>query len=402
MGYFRYKARTIAGEAKKGKISAGSRDEALIALRGDGLIIFEVQELNQMLYKEIHIGSPVKNKDFILFLRQYSTLIDAGITLVEATAILADQMENKYLKQALFHIKESLEKGTTLSDAFAEYPKIFPELLVSMIHAGEVSGNLDEILDNMATYYEKQYRLKQKVISALTYPIVLGVMSVFVCLFLLAFIVPVFTDMLGSFGSDIPAYTAFVLSLSGFVSSYWWLIIATGALLAVVYKYLETHPKFAYSIDLMKLKVPVFGKFIQKSLVARMTQTLSSLLNSSVPILQAVDITERVIPNRVVKKVLSQSKTSLEQGESLAVPMEKHWVFPKLVTQMIAVGESSGSLDSMLKKVADFYEQELDEAADKLKSLIEPVMIVVLAGVVGSIVLAIIIPMFAIFDSIQM
>lgn len=402
MGYFRYKGKTSAGEAIKGKVNAGSREEALMTLRGNGLIVFEVQELNQLLYKDIHIGNPVKNKDFILFLRQFSTLIDAGITLVDSTHILAEQLENKYLKRVLFDIEDELQKGTSLSEAFSAYPKVFPELLVSMVHAGEVSGNLDEILDNMATYYEKQYRLKQKVISSLTYPMVLGIMSVLVCLFLLAFIVPVFTDMLGSFGGDIPAYTAFVLSLSSFASSYWWLIIAGGILLTVLYKYLENHPNFAYSIDCMKLKIPVFGKFIQKSLVARMTQTLSSLLNSSVPILQAVEITERVIANRVFKKVLNESLLSLERGESLAVPMENHWVFPKLVTQMIAVGETSGSLDSMLKKVADFYDQELDEAADKLKALIEPVMIVVLAIIVGSIVLAIIIPMFAIFDSIQM
>lgn len=400
MGYFRYKGRNSAGSAIKGKISAGSQHEALAALKSDGLIVFELQELNEVLYKDIQIGKPVKNKDFILFLRQFSTLIDAGISLVKATDILAEQMDNKYLKGALLNMKDHLEKGMSLSDSFAQYPKLFPELLVSMIHAGEVSGNLDEILDNMATYYEKQYRLKQKVISALTYPIVLGVISVLVCLFLLAFIVPVFTDMLTSFGSEIPVYTAFILSLSSFAASYWWLIILIGLLLVIFFKYLEKNPKTAYSIDMLKLKMPFFGKFIQKSLLARMTQTLSSLLNSSVPILQAVTVTERIINNCVMKKVLEESQVSLEQGESMAVPMEKHWAFPKLVTQMIIVGESSGSLDNMLKKVADFYEQELDEAADKLKALIEPLMIVALAVIVGSIVLAIVIPMFAIFDSI--
>lgn len=400
MAYFRYKGRTSTGKASRGKISADSIGEARSVLKNDGVIVFQIQELNEVLYKEIHLGKRVKNKDFVLFLRQFATLIDAGITLVEATNILADQVENKYLKKALGGIKDDLETGKPLSEAFAAYPGIFPELLVSMVLAGEVSGNLDEILDNMAVYYEKQYRLKQKVISALTYPIVVGLISVFVCLFLLAFIVPVFTDMLKSLGGEIPVYTKLVLQLSELALAYWWQVLAIMLLAAFVFKYIAEKPRFAYSFDLMKLRIPIFGKFIQRSVLARLTQTLSSLLNSSVPILQAIDITERVIGNEVIKKVLSESKDSLEQGESLATPMKDHWVFPKLVTQMIVVGENSGALDQMLKKVADFYEQELDEAADKLKALIEPVMIVFLAGVVGAIVLAIIIPMFSIFSTI--
>ncbi|WP_226036527.1 type II secretion system F family protein [Aquibacillus saliphilus] len=400
MAYYRYKGRTRAGKAKRGKINADSSREAITMLKQDGITVFDINELNTVLYQDIHFGKAIKNRDFVIFLRQFATLIDAGITLVEATSILEDQTSNKQLKQALAKIQDYLEEGMALSEALTQFPKLFPELLVSMIHAGEVSGSLDDILDNMASYYEKQYQLKQKIITALTYPIVVGFISIFITIFLLAFIVPIFTDMFLSFGGDIPLYTALVIRISEVVQAFWWVILLIGLLLVAVYKYLQQKPTLAYTFDVAKLRIPVFGGFIQKSLLARMTQTLSSLLNSSVPILQAVEITERVISNRVMKKVLKESHSALEQGESLAGPMQTHWVFPKLVTQMIAVGERTGSLDAMLKKVADFYEQELDEASDKLKSLIEPVMIVFLATIVGAIVMAIVIPMFSIFDSI--
>ncbi|WP_186576258.1 type II secretion system F family protein [Aquibacillus kalidii] len=400
MTYFRYKGKNRLGKTLKGKIDAESKREAITLLRQEGTTVFDIHELNSFLYKDIYLGKAIKNRDFVIFLRQFSTLVDAGISLVEATSILEDQTANKQLKNALAKVQDSLEEGIALSEALAEFPKLFPELLVSMINAGEVSGNLDEILENMASYYEKQYQLKQKIVTALTYPMVIGAISVLITIFLLAYIVPIFTSMFISFDQEIPAYTAFILNISDVVQKFWWLLLLLVITAVFVYKYLEQKPHFAYSFDLAKLRIPIFGKFIQKSLLARMTQTLSSLLNSSVPILQAVEITERVINNRVIKKVLKASGQSLEQGESLAAPMQENWVFPKLVTQMIAVGERTGSLDAMLKKVADFYEQDLDEASDKLKSLIEPVMIVFLATVVGAIVMAIVIPMFSLFEGI--
>ncbi|WP_117170448.1 type II secretion system F family protein [Paraliobacillus sediminis] len=400
MNYYAYKAKTVDGKIKKGKISSENEKEAIKQLKSQGLILFEINELNSLLYKDIYIGNPIKNKDFVIFLRQFSTLIDAGITLVETTSILEEQTHSKPLKKALQQIQSDLEEGIGLSDALAEFPRLFPELLISMIHAGEVSGNLDEILDRMATYYEKQYQLKQKIITALTYPIVVGIVAVFITIFLLAFIVPIFTDMFLSFDQEIPPYTAAILSISDIVQAYWWVMMLLVLVLGVTIRLLNRRPNISYLFDVVKLRIPIFGMFIQKSLLARMTQTLSSLLNSSVPILQAVTITERVIDNKVIKRVLRESRDSLEKGESLATPMEKHWVFPKLITQMIVVGERTGSIDAMLKKVSDFYEQELDESSEKFKSLIEPVMIIFLAVIVGAIVLAIVIPMFSLFENI--
>lgn len=400
MRFYSYKAKTIEGKLTKGKLNSENEKDALTQLKNVGLIVFEINQLNPILHKDIYIGNPVKNKDFIIFLRQFSTLIDAGITLVEATEILAEQSNSKPLKNALLEVRDAIKEGETLSEALAEYPRLFPELLVSMINAGEISGRLDEILDRMATYYEKQYQLKQKVVTALTYPAVIGIISVFITLFLLAFIVPVFTDMFISFDQEIPAYTQAVLNISAVFQVYWWMIILFVILLVIAIKFLDRKPNISYFFDRIKLKTPVFGVFIQKAILARMTQTLSSLLNSSVPILQAVEITERVIENKVVKEVLRDCRNALEAGESLAEPMKDHWVFPKLITQMIAVGEATGAVDEMLRKVSDFYEQELEEASDKLKSLIEPIMIVFLSFVVGAIVLAIVIPMFNLFENI--
>lgn len=397
---FAYKAKSSEGKIVKGKMTSVSKQAVLKELSHLDLIVFEVKELNSFLYQEIHIGNPVKSKDFVLFLRQFATLIESGIVLLDALKTLEEQTDNKPLKQALQEISKEIREGISLSAAMEKYPKLFPELLVSMILAGEVSGRLDEILDRMATYYEKQYRLKQKIVTALTYPMAVSLMALVVTFFMLTVIVPIFAELFLSFDQDIPAFTQFILDLSTFFQLYWWIIL--GVLSGIIYsiRVLKKNENTAFIMDELVLKLPIFGKFIQKTLLARLTQTLSSLLNSSVPILQAVDITERVIENRVMKNVLKKSKHSLEKGESIAKPMEESWVFPKLITQMIAVGESTGAIDEMLMKVSDFYEQEVEEASDKLQSLIEPIMIVFLAVVVGSIVLSMVIPMFSLFESI--
>lgn len=399
MALYAYQARTLDGKLTKGRLKSSSEQEALSELEQLDLFVYQIKKLNPVLYGEIYIGNPVKNKDFVIFLRQFSTLIDAGISLVDSMDILAEQSNSKPLQNALLETRDDLREGIALSNALAKHSKIFPELLISMINAGEVSGRLDEILDRMANYYEKQHQLKKKIETALTYPIVIGVFAMLISMILLTFIVPVFTDMFLSFDQEIPAYTALVLGISGFFQKFWWIIILAIVLVVVVIGVLNKQEKFAYVFDHIKLKLPLFGSFIQKAVLARMTQTLSSLLNSSVPIIQSTEITERVISNRVIKKVLRESKTALEEGDSLAKPMQEHWVFPKLITQMIAVGEATGALDEMLMKVSQFYEQELDEASEKLKSLIEPVMIVFLSIIVGAIVLAVVIPMFSLFES---
>ncbi|WP_368646305.1 type II secretion system F family protein [Alkalibacterium putridalgicola] len=399
MATYAYKAKTQDGKIIKGKLESITKRSALNELSQMNLIVYNVEPLNSFLYKDIYIGSPLKQKDFVLFLRQFSTLMKAGLLLVESIDLLADQTDSKPLKEALEQVASEVKEGVSLSVAMEQYPKLFPELLVQMINTGEVSGQLEEVLDRMATYYEKQFRIKQKVSTALTYPVVIASFAMIITIFLLVFIVPIFGDMFTSFGEELPLITKVVLSFSEFVQQFWWLFIIPIILLIIAFNQFKKYEKTAYYLDQLSLKIPIIGNFIQKAVLARMTQTLSSLINSSVPILEALEVTSNVVSNRVVKEVLEESGKALEKGESLAKPMEGHWVFPPLIIQMIRVGESSGALDEMLKRVADIYDQEVEEASDKLQSLIEPVMIILLAGIVGFIVMSIVIPMFSLFEA---
>ena len=401
MAVFAYKAKTEEGKVTRGKIEAISKKEALAELGMMDLIVFEVEPLNSFLNTEINLRSGLKPKDFIIFLRQFATLISAGILLVESLDLLAEQTTNPRLKAILEDLSTEVQEGSPLSVSMSKHPAVFPNLLIQMIQSAEVSGRLEEVLEQMANYYEKQYRNKQKVTTAMTYPIVVGVLALVITAFLLIFIVPIFGEMFASFGSELPAITQMVLGLSQWFQQYWVLILVF--LLATIFllRYLSQRDKMAYSFDYLQLKIPIIGMFLQKTILARMTQTLSSLLNSSVPILQALDVTSQVVDNRVVEEVLLAAKKDVEQGESLAKPMEAHWFFPNLIIQMIKVGEASGSLDEMLKKASDIYEQEVEEASEKLQSLIEPLLIVFLSVIVGFIVLSIVIPMFGLFEQIQ-
>lgn len=399
MAVFAYKAKTKDGKLMKGKIESVNKKEALNELRHMDLIVFEVDMLNSVLNKDLTLRTSLKSKDFIVFLRQFSSLMNAGILLVDAVDLLAVQSTSLTLKEALEELSEDIREGITLSEAMGKKPKLFPDLLIHMIHSAEVSGRLEEALQQMADYYEKQHRIKQKITTAMTYPLIVGVLAFFITAFLLVFIVPIFGDMFASMGSELPAITQIVLTMSGLLQRYWWLIIlAVGGLVAVIIQ-LGKKDQVAYVFDVVQLKIPILGTFLQKTLLARMTQTLSSLINSSVPILQAIEVTSKVVGNRVVANVLLQAQKDVEQGESLAKPMVDHWFFPPLIIQMIQVGESSGELDEMLKKVSEIYDQEVQESSDRLQALIEPVMIIFLSGVVGFIVLSIIVPMFSMFET---
>ncbi len=346
-----------------------------------------IHELKGILYQDVTIGRvKVKSQDFVIYLRQFATLLQAGISVVNATTILAEQTSSKALRTALKEIEEDLRAGNPFSDAAEKQRKLFPALFINMVRAGEVGGNLDEILERLAVYYEKQHKTRQKVLSAMSYPIVIGVVAVVIVIFLLSFVVPTFANMFTNLNSELPMITVIVLNAGQFFARFWWMFILLGIVVYISWRMIRQYPRTSYYVDYFLLKIPIFGKLLQKAALARMTRTLSSLFSSSVPILQAVSIVERVVGNEVLADVIRQSRHSLERGESLAGPMEEHWVFPPLVTQMIVVGEKTGALDDMLDKVADFYESEVEAATDQIKSLIEPLMIVFLAGVVGVIV----------------
>ncbi|MCM3619317.1 type II secretion system F family protein [Sutcliffiella horikoshii] len=402
MPKFTYTGRNTAGK-QTGNIISSSRREAFVMLKEKGIRVMNLEEVPESIFtKEITIGNPVKLRDFVIFLRQFSTLIRAGISVVEATNVLAQQTSSKALKRVLFDVEEEMKQGNPLSEAAAKHPKVFSTMFINMIKAGEASGALDDTLDRLATQFEKQNETRQKIVSALTYPLVLGVIAIGVVIFLLVGVVPTFVAMFSDFGADLPLITRFVLGASEWMQSFWWLflLLVFGAIMGLMAMNKQKQTK--YYIDYALLRIPIFGPLLQKAVIARLTRTLSSLFSSSVPILQAISIVEKIVENEVIAKVLANSKIELEKGESLTGPMKDHWAFPPLVTQMITIGESTGSLDSMLDKIAEFYEKEVDYATDRLKSLIEPLMIVVLAVIVGTIVTSILVPMFDIFNHIQM
>ena len=278
-------------------------------------------------------------------------------------------------------MEQELREGKPLSDSAAKHKKIFSSMFINMIRAGEAGGNMDETLDRLAVHFEKQHNTRSKIQSALAYPVVVGIIAIAVVIFLLVSIVPTFVDMFADMGGELPAITLFVLNASNFMQKFWWLVIGLMAAFVAAIMFIRQNKHTKYYLDYFMLRIPIFGKMIQKSILAQMTRTLSSLFSSSVPILQAMSIVENVVENEVISRVIRQSRDSLERGQSLTEPMKKHWAFPPLVTQMIAIGEETGSLDAMLGKVADFYEQEVENNTDRIKSLIEPLMIVFLAGI---------------------
>lgn len=401
MARFKYSGRDRRGK-KDGTITAASRREAMVKLKEQGIRVIEMTEVPETLMtKELSIGNPVKLQHFVIYLRQFATLIKAGVTVVEATGILAAQTESKPLKKALLSVEQELREGNPYSDSVAKHKKIFNSMFINMVKAGEVAGNMDETLEKLADDFEKQHDTVSKVKSALTYPAVIGVLALGAVIFLLVGVVPTFVTMFEDMGAELPAITQFVLNASEFMQSYWWIVFLLVFAIVIFIVYMKKNKKTKYYLDYFLLRMPIFGTMLQKAALARMMRTLSSLFSSSVPILQAMSIVEKVVENEVIAKVIRESRDSLEKGRSMTEPMMSHWAFPPLVTQMITIGEGTGALDSMLSKIAEFYEKEVDHGTDRLKSLIEPIMIVFLAGVVGVIVLSIMMPMFSMFDQMS-
>ncbi|MFF3101647.1 type II secretion system F family protein [Viridibacillus arvi] len=401
MTVYRYSGRSSKGSAEKGIIEAGTKQLAVKKLRDQGINPRQIEESKSILHKDLSLGNGVKNEDFVIYCRQFATLIRAGISIVEATRILSAQTSSKALKKALNSVEEDIRSGIAFSTSAAKYPKIFPTLFINMMKAGEATGNLDDTLERMAFSYEKSFKLQKKIQSAMTYPVVLFILIVFVAAFMLLWLVPRFTASFASFGAELPAITLIVLAFSDAFKKFWWLFLLVAIVAIGGFAFLfKNNEKFNFMTHYVLLKMPIFGKVLQKSAIARMTRTLSTLFSSSVPILSALAIVEKIIGNPVIEEVISESKSSLEKGSPLAQPLEKSWVFPPLVTQMVAIGEQTGSLDYMLEKIAEFYEDDVDRTVDSLKSLIEPLMILLLAAIVGFIVAAIMLPMFSLYEQI--
>ncbi|WP_214695311.1 type II secretion system F family protein [Exiguobacterium sp. s160] len=403
MAIFQYEGKLLNGKRKKGRITAVSLREAKDKLRQESILVTDLSELESTgLNKEVNIlPERVKIEHLIMYVRQFATLIRAGVPIVRATSILRVQSESKVLKKTLSQVEDDLKEGIAYSEAIKKHPRVFSNFFSSMALAGETSGNLEEALDQIGLQLQKQYDVKRKVISALTYPLVVSIVAIGVVAFLMVNVVPTFASIFGQLGGELPLITRIVVAVSDFIAAFWWLLLAIAILGVFVFTWMLKRDRERFVIDRLLLKMPIFGPIVTKSQIALLTRSLAVLLQAAVPILTAIEITERIVSNRVIRKGLTEAREMMAQGIPLHEPLMRNSNFPPLMTQMIAVGEESGDLDSMLNEVAEFYETEVETTTDRLKSIIEPLLIVVLASVVGVIVISIVVPMFQIYGDIQ-
>lgn len=401
---FAYKVRTREGRVLDGKMEADGEAAVANRLRSQGLVPIQIAKESKVNMKmEIRLRPPkVKLKDLAVFSRQFATMINSGLSLIRALNILAEQTENETLATSIKSLRDDVQRGSSLSAAMSKHPKVFTKLFVSMVRAGETGGQLDTVLSRVAENYEADYRLRQEVKSAMTYPVVVAGIAVILVSVMLMFIVPTFAKMFTDLGGELPLPTKILLSLSKQSKILIPLFVVLSVVGFIVYKKVRArNADVRLKADKLKLKVPVFGKLFLKVALSRFSRTLGLLLRAGVPVLQALDIVSDTTGNEVITRATLDVKDSVRSGESMAAPLERHDVFPPMVVQMISVGEDTGALDAMLDKVADFYDQEVKSTTEQLTSMIEPVMIAVLGGIVGSMIVALYMPMFKIFDLIK-
>jgi type IV pilus assembly protein PilC len=399
---FLWEAKTKSGETKKGEMEASDSEAVNARLKSLGLNPTKVKRKG-MLDSDISlaIGSGVTGKDILIFTRQFATMIDAGLPLVQCLDILGSQMDNPAFKKVVFAIKSKVEQGSTFADALKDHPKVFDELFVQLCAAGEVGGILDTILNRLAAYREKNEKLKAKVKGAMTYPVIVLCVAVGVTALLLLKVTPVFAKMFGDFGQALPAPTQFVVDLSAVAQAYWLHAFASIAALVFAFSYTYKNPKGRRILDKIFLKAPLFGDVIRKVAVARFTRTLGTMISSGVPILDALDVTAKTAGNRTVEDAIFYVRSKIAEGKNIAGPLLETKVFPPMVVQMIGVGEATGAMDTMLNKIADFYDDEVDTAVASLTSMIEPLMMVFLGGVVGGFLISMYLPIFSIAGAVK-
>jgi type IV pilus assembly protein PilC len=399
MAVFVYQGRSAVG-IQKGEIEAADRMTAVGELRRRAILVTQINE-KAAGRSPLRIGSKVKDKEMAIFTRQFSTMIDAGLPLVQCLNILAEQSEAKALRAVTANVARSVEQGSTLAESLRKHPRTFDDLFTNLVEVGETGGILDVILQRLANYIEKAAALKRKVKSAMVYPASIIGVAFLVIVFMLTFVIPTFAAMFKEMGAELPLPTRIVIWLSEFVRRFILLILAglVGCVFALRSYYRTENGKS--TIDALLLKVPIFGTLIRKVSVARFTRTLGTLVQSGVPILEGLRITASTAGNKVVEQAVLQCRVSVTEGKTLAEPLKASGVFPPMVTQMISVGEQTGALDAMLSKIADFYDDEVDTAVSTLTSLLEPLMIVFLGGVVGGLVVAMYLPIFKLVTLIK-
>lgn len=402
---YTYKVRDKSGQVQDGEMEGASQAAVAKALRDRGFNPISVDEKkDSALQKEIRIpgfSDRIKVKDVAVFSRQFSTMINSGLSLLRSLNILAEQTQNGALAKIILEVKAEVEKGASLSDAMAKYPKAFNTLYVAMVRAGEIGGVLDETLIRLADTLEAQVELRSKIRSAMMYPTAVMGLVVLIVTAMLIFIVPMFENLYADLGGELPVPTKVLLALSGLITKFWYIALGGTIGLVFAFKRWIASDKGRARFDAIKLKMPVFGGLVHKTAIARFSHTMAALTRTGVPILQAMDIVAATSGNAVVARAVEDVQASVKEGESLAAPLADHPVFPPMVVQMMAVGEETGALDTMLEKVGDFYDKEVETLVEGLTSLIEPLLIVVLGITVGGMLVALYLPMFNVINLID-
>ncbi|OGD15944.1 hypothetical protein A2V47_04200 [Candidatus Atribacteria bacterium RBG_19FT_COMBO_35_14] len=403
MATFVYKVRDRSGKIFTGNMEGENRNSVISRLREmDYYITSVIEKKKNILFStQLQIFKGIKLRDLTIFYRQFATMVNAGLTLVNSLDILTEQVENKVLANHIKAVKSDVEAGSTLADAMAKFPQVFSELYLSMVRAGEVGGVLDEILNKIADLMEKEFALRQKVKSAMAYPSFVAGAAVIMSVFMLAFILPQFVGVFKQFGGELPALTQFFVTLTILFNRYWYLFFMVFAGLVAAFLAYKRTPSGKLNLDKFKLRAPIIGEINRKSAVSRFTRILGTLIKSGVPILEALQVSSNAIGNLVISSAVLGARTKIKEGQSISGPLAASGVFPPMVTQMIMVGEESGELEEMLLNVAKFYDEEVDRAVEKLTAIIEPLMMAFIALTVGVMIIAMYLPIFNMVNLIQ-
>ena len=402
MSTFVFKAMDFAGGKASGEVEADSKQVVADQLKARGLVVLEIADKHTSREISFSFGVGVKAAELTIMTRQLSTMVSSGMTILRALYVLEAQTENKKLREVIVGVRKDVEAGLALSDALGRHPKLFNPLFVAMTRAGETGGMLDASLLRVADQLEKEDSLRRQVKSAMTYPAVVMGFAFCVLIALVAFIVPVFVSVFKEFGGELPAITKLTVLLSHLVTSYWWAFIVAAAVVVTAFRRWKRSKAGRAQWDSFRLRIPMkIGDIVQKIALARWSRTLSALVTAGVPILQALEITGRTAGNHVIEKAMGDVIANVKAGGTIAGPLADAPVFPGMVCSMLAVGEETGALDTMLSKIADFYEDQVDASVKQLTSILEPIMIVLVGGIVGFIVIAMYMPLFKVYDSIK-
>jgi type IV pilus assembly protein PilC len=402
MAIFMWTAQTRSGEKKSGELEASGPDAVAIHLKNMGLVPGKVMEKPKDLAEIFpFLAAKVTIKDLVIFTRQFAVMVDAGLPLVQCLQILAEQQPNVTFKAVLRNVKSSVEQGSTFADALRKHPKVFDDLFTNLIAAGEVGGILDTILNRLAIQLEKQEKLRKQLKGAMVYPATVSVIAIACIVLLLVKVIPVFEQMFADFGGTLPGPTQMVINLSKWMQSY--IVYAIAGTVAAFTAFARARAKsaaFRYKTDQIALQLPIFGNIIKKVAVARFTRTLGTMISSGVPILDGLDIVAKTAGNMVIEAELQMTRRAISEGKTIAEPLQGSKIFPGMMVQMVAVGEETGSMEAMLNKIADFYDDEVDSAVAALTAMLEPIMMVFMGGSIGTILIAMYLPIFTIADTI--